>query len=151
MAKGHWNWIDFCVFNVYNRVILMSEEYSDIKTVKYSFVVRDNDESKFTAIRIDEGKFKDTVYLYDEVQVGTETEEGGLNLHFTVRVAKSSNENPFEFEEEFHNVCGDILISCMEKGIRKEEEVDIIYRDHDSKSLADQRELQADGLTISED
>ena len=109
MAKGHWNWIDFCVFNVYNRVILMSEEYSDIKTVKYSFVVRDNDESKFTAIRIDEGKFKDTVYLYDEVQVGTETEEGGLNLHFTVRVAKSSNENPFEFEEEFHNVCGDIL------------------------------------------
>ena len=129
----------------------MSEEYSDIKTVKYSFVVRDNDESKFTAIRIDEGKFKDTVYLYDEVQVGTETEEGGLNLHFTVRVAKSSNENPFEFEEEFHNVCGDILISCMEKGIRKEEEVDIIYRDHDSKSLADQRELQSDGLTISED
>ena len=151
MAKGHWNWIDFCVFNVYNRVILMSEEYSDIKTVKYSFVVRDNDESKFTAIRIDEGKFKDTVYLYDEVQVGKETEEGGLNLHFTVRVAKSSNENPFEFEEEFHNVCGDILISCMEKGIRKEEEVDIIYRDHDSKSLADQRELQSDGLTISED
>ena len=29
-------------------------EYKDIETVKHSFVVRDNDEAKFTAIRIDE-------------------------------------------------------------------------------------------------
>ena len=129
----------------------MSEEYKDIKTVKYSYVVRDNDESKFTAIRIDEGKFKNTVYLYDEVQVGKENEDGSLNMHFTVRVAKSENENPFEFSEEFHNVCGDILISCLEKGLRKEDEVDIIYRDNDSKSLADQRELQSEGITIPEE
>ena len=129
----------------------MSEEYKDIKTVKYSYVVRDNDESKFTAIRIDEGKFKNTVYLYDEVQVGKENEDGSLNMHFTVRVAKSENENPFEFSEEFHNVCGDILISCLEKGLRKEDEVDIIYRDNDSKSFADQRELQSEGTTIPEE
>ena len=129
----------------------MSEEYKDIKTVKYSYVVRDNDESKFTAIRIDEGKFKNTVYLYDEVQVGEENEDGSLNMHFTVRVAKSENENPFEFSEEFHNVCGDILISCLEKGLRKEDQVDIIYRDNDSKSLADQRELQSEGITIPEE
>ena len=129
----------------------MSEEYRDIETVKYSYVVRDNDESKFTAIRIDEGKFKNTVYLYDEVQVGEENEDGSLNMHFTVRVAKSENENPFEFSEEFHNVCGDILISCLEKGLRKEDEVDIIYRDNDSKSLADQRELQSEGITIPEE
>ena len=127
------------------------KKYEDIKTVKYSYVVRDNDETKFTAIRIDEGKFKNTVYLYDEVQVGEETKKGGLDLHFTVRVAKSENENPFEFEKEFHNVCGDILISCLEKGIRKEDEVDIIYRDHDSESLADQRRLQPEGVTIPED
>ena len=126
-------------------------EYKDIETVKYSYVVRDNDESKFTAIRIDEGKFKDTVYLYDDVQVGEETEEGGLNLHFTVRVAKSENENPFEFEQEFHNVCGDILISCLEKGLRKEDEVDIIYRENNSESLAEQRRLQQEGITISEE
>ena len=126
-------------------------DYQDIKTVKYSFVVRDNDDAKFTAIRIDEGKFKDTVYLYDEVQVGEETKEGGLNLHFTVKVAKSSNENPFEFSEEFHNVCGDILISCMEKGIRKEEEVDIIYRNNDSESFTEQRGVQSEGITISEE
>ena len=129
----------------------MSEEYKDIETVKYSYVVRDNDESKFTAIRIDEGKFKNTVYLYDEVQVGKENEDGSLNMHFTVRVAKSENENPFEFSEEFHNVCGDILISCLEKGLRKEDEVDIIYRDNDSKSFADQRELQSEGITIPEE
>jgi hypothetical protein len=126
-------------------------EYKDIETVKYSYVVRDNDESKFTAIRIDEGKFKDTVYLYDDVQVGEENGEGGLNLHFTVRVAKSENENPFEFEEEFHNVCGDILISCLEKGLRKEDEVDIIYRENNSESLAEQRRLQQEGITISEE
>ena len=130
---------------------MSTEEYKDIKTVKYSYVVRDNDESKFTAIRIDEGKFKNTVYLYDGVQVGKENEDGSLNMHFTVRVAKSENENPFEFSEEFHNVCGDILISCLEKGLRKEDEVDIIYRDNDSKSLADQRELQSEGITIPEE
>tara|TARA_B100000287_G_scaffold305335_1_gene288565 strand:- start:83 stop:475 length:393 start_codon:yes stop_codon:yes gene_type:complete len=130
---------------------MSTEEYKDIETVKYSYVVRDNDESKFTAIRIDEGKFKNTVYLYDEVQVGKENEDGSLNMHFTVRVAKSENENPFEFSEEFHNVCGDILISCLEKGLRKEDEVDIIYRDNDSKSFADQRELQSEGITIPEE
>ena len=129
----------------------MSEEYRDVETVKYSYVVRDGDETKFTAIRIDEGKFKDTVYLYDEVQVGNEDEDGGLNLHFTVRVAQSPTENPFEFEEEFHNVCGDILISCLEKGLRKEDEVDIIYRDNNSESFAQQRELQSKGITISEE
>ena len=128
-----------------------NKKYEDIKTIKYSFVVRDSDETKFTAIRIDEGKFKDTVYLYDEVEVGEETEAGGLNLHFTVRVAQSPTENPFEFEEEFHNVCGDILISCLEKGLRKEDEVDIIYRDNNSESLTQQRGLQSEGVTISEE
>ena len=39
----------------------MSEEYQDIETVKYSFVVRENDETEFTAIRIDEGKFKGVI------------------------------------------------------------------------------------------
>ena len=128
-----------------------NKKYEDIETVKYSFVVRDNDETQFTAIRIDEGKFKDTIYLYDDVQVGEETENGGLNLHFTVRVAKSENDNPFEFKEEFHNVCGDILISCLEKGLRKEDEVDIIYRENNSESLAEQRRLQQEGITISEE
>ena len=128
-----------------------NKKYEDIETVKYSFVVRDNDESQFTAIRIDEGKFKDTIYLYDDVQVGEETENGGLNLHFTVRVAKSENDNPFEFKEEFHNVCGDILISCLEKGLRKEDEVDIIYRENNSESLAEQRRLQQESFTISEE
>jgi len=128
-----------------------NKKYEDIETVKYSFVVRDNDETQFTAIRIDEGKFKDTIYLYDDVQVGEETENGGLNLHFTVRVAKSENDNPFEFKEEFHNVCGDILISCLEKGLRKEDEVDIIYRENNSESLAEQRRLQQESFTISEE
>ena len=70
----------------------MSEEYKDIETVKHSFVVRDNDKTKFTAIRIDEGKFKDTVFLYDEIQVGEEKEGGALDMHFTIRVAQSTNE-----------------------------------------------------------
>ena len=126
-------------------------EYKDIETVKHSFVVRDNDEAKFTAIRIDEGKFKDTVYLYEEVQVGKETDEGGLNLHFNVKVAQCPNDNPFDFEEEFHNICGDILISCLEKGLRKEDAVDIIYRDSNSESLAHERELYKESLTISEE
>ena len=129
----------------------MSEEYQDIETVKYSFVVRDDDKSEFTAIRIDEGKFKGVIYGYNEVGVGKETDDGGLNLNFTIIHCKSENDNHIEFEEEFHKICGDILISCMEKGLRKEDEVDIIYRDNDSKSLADQRELQSEGITIPEE
>jgi len=129
----------------------MSEEYKDIETVKYSFVVRDDDKSEFTAIRIDEGKFKGVIYGYNEVGVGKETDSGGLNLNFTIIHCKSENDNHIEFEEEFHNVCGDILVSCLEKGIRKEDEVDIIYRDSDSESLADERELYKESLTISEE
>ena len=126
-------------------------ENKDIETVKYSFVVRDNDETEFTAIRIDEGKFKGVIYGYNEVGVGEETDDCGLNLHFTIIPCKSENSNHIEFEEEFHKVCGDILISCMEKGLRKEDEVDIIYRDSDSESLAHERELYKESLTISEE
>ena len=126
-------------------------EYKDIETVKHSFVTRDNDETKFTAIRIDEVKFKDVIYAYNDVQMGTENPDGSMELHFNILEIKSENDNHHEFEEEFHKVTGDILISCLEKGLRKEDEVDIIYRNHDSQSLAQQRELQSEGITISED
>jgi len=125
--------------------------YKNIKTVKHSFVVRDNDEAKFTAIRIDEGKFEGVIYFYDDIQMGEETPDGELNLHFTVRVAKSDTEAFNELPEEFHNICGDILISCMEKGLRKEDSVDIIYREDDSESFAQQREVQSESITLSED
>jgi len=126
-------------------------EYKDIETVKHSFVTRDNDETKFTAIRIDEGKFKDVIYAYNDVQMGTENPDGSMELHFNILEIKSENDNHHEFEEEFHKVTGDILISCLEKGLRKEDSVDIIYRDSDTQSLAEQRELYKESLTISED
>ena len=83
--------------------------------------------------------------LFEEIIKKT----GQVNI--MVRDVQGVEDNPFDFEEEFHNVCGDILISCLEKGLRKEDSVDIIYRDNDSKSLAEERELQSEGLTISED
>ena len=126
-------------------------EYKDIETVKHSFVVREDDETEFTAIRIDEGKFKGAIYGYNEVQVGGETEDGGLDLHFTIIMCRYENDNHITYEPEFHKVCGDILISCLEKVLRKEDEVDMIYRNLDSQSLAQQRELQSEGITISED
>jgi hypothetical protein len=128
-----------------------NKKYEEVKTIKHSFVVRDNDETKFTAIRIDEGEFKDVIYAYNEVQVGEENQNGGLNLHFTVLIIKCINDNHVKQESEFHQVCGDILVSCIEKGIKKEDEVDIIYRDNNSESLADQRRLQSEGITVSED
>ena len=126
-------------------------EYKDIETVKHSFVVREDDETEFTAIRIDEGKFKGAIYGYNEVQVGEETENGGLDLHFTIIMCRYENDNHITYEPEFHKVCGDILISCLEKGLRKEDAVDIIYRDSDSESLAHERELYKESLTISEE
>ena len=37
-------------------------EYTPVETVKHAIVVREGDDSKLNAIRIDEGKFKGLVY-----------------------------------------------------------------------------------------
>ena len=126
-------------------------EYTPIGTVKHSSVVREGDESKLNAIRIDEGKFKGLVYIYEDVMMGEETAKGGMNLHFTLKPAKWENTNHLDNEKEFHQVAGDILVSCLEKGLKEDNEFEIIYRDNDTKSLADQRRLHKESLTISED
>ena len=68
-------------------------EYEPIETVKHSSVVREGDESKLNAIRIDEGKFKGLVYIYEDVMMGEETKEGAMNLHFTLKPAQWKNNN----------------------------------------------------------
>ena len=126
-------------------------EYTPIETVKHSSVVREGDDSKLNAIRIEEGKFKGLVYLYEDVMMGEETKEGGMNLHFTLKPAQWKNNNHITNEQEFHQIAGDILVSCLEKGLKEDNEFEIIYRDNDTESLADQRRLHKESLTISED
>ena len=126
-------------------------EYTPIETVKHSSVVREGDDSNHTAIRIEEGKFKGLVYIYEDVMMGEETEKGGMNLHFTLKPAQWKNTNHLKHEQEFHQVAGDILVSCLEKGLKENNEFEIIYRDNDSKSLADQRRLHKESITLSED
>ena len=126
-------------------------EYTPIETVKHSSVVREGDDSKLNAIRIDEGKFKGLIYLYEDVMMGEETKSGGMNLHFTLKPAQWKNNNHITNEQEFHQIAGDILVSCLEKGLKEDNEFEIIYRDNDTKSLADQRRLHKESLTISED
>ena len=109
-------------------------EYTPVETVKHSMVVREGDESKLNAIRIEEGKFKGLVYIYEDVMMGEETKNGGMNLHFTL-----------------HEIAGDILVSCLEKGLTEEENFEIIYRDNDSESLDDQRGVHKESITLSED
>ena len=125
--------------------------YKPIETVKHSVVVREDDDTKLNAIRIDEGKFKGLVYLYEDVVMGEETKEGGLNLHFTIKHAKWKNTNHLDYEKEFHQVAGDILVSCLEKGLKEDNEFEIIYRDNDFGSLDDQRGVRKESLTLSED
>ena len=57
-------------------------EYTPIETVKHSMVVREGDDSKLNAIRIDEGKFKGLIYLYEDVMMGEETKGGGMYYPF---------------------------------------------------------------------
>ena len=85
-------------------------EYTPIETVKHSVVVREGDDSKLNAIRIDEGKFKGLIYIYEDVMMGTETSEGGMNLHFTLRPAQWKNNKHLKHEQEFHEIAGDILV-----------------------------------------
>ena len=125
--------------------------YKPIETVKHSVVVREDDDTKLNAIRIDEGKFKDLIYIYEDVVMGEETKEGGMNLHFTLKPAKWENTNHLDYEKEFQQVAGDILVSCLEKGLKEDNEFEIIYRDNDFGSLDDQRGVRKESLTISED
>ena len=126
-------------------------EYKPIETVKHSSVVREDDDSELSAIRIEEGKFKGLIYLYEDVMMGEETEKGGMNLHFTLKPAKWENTNHLDNEKEFHQVAGDILVSCLEKGLKEDNEFEIIYRDNDSRSLDDQRRVHKESITLSED
>ena len=126
-------------------------EYTQIDTVKHSSVVREGDESKLNAIRIEEGKFKGLVYIYEDVMMGEETKKGVMNLHFTLKPAQWKNNNHLTNEQEFHQIAGDILVSCLEKGLKEDNEFEIIYRDNDSRSLDDQRRVHKESITLSED
>ena len=126
-------------------------EYTPVETVKHSMVVREGNDSKLNAIRIDEGKFKGLIYLYEDVMMGEETKGGGMNLHFTLKPAQWKNNNHLEHEQEFHQIAGDILVSCLEKGLTEEENFEIIYREHDSKSLDEQRNIHKESITLFED
>ena len=126
-------------------------EYTPIETVKHTSVVREGDDSKLNAIRIDEGKFKGLVYIYEDVMMGEETAKGGMNLHFTLKPAQWKNNNHLKHEQEFHQIAGDILVSCLEKGLKEHNEFEIIYRDNDSRSLDDQRRIHKESITLSED
>ena len=126
-------------------------EYTPIETVKFSMVVREGDDSKLNAVRIEEGKFKGLVYIYEDVMMGEETKEGGMNLHFTLKPAQWKNTKHLSNEKEFHQIAGDILVSCLEKGLKEDNEFEIIYREHDSESLDDQRGVHKESVTLSED
>lgn len=126
-------------------------EYTPIETVKHSSVVREGDDSKLNAIRIEEGKFKGLVYIYEDVLMGEETAKGGMNLHFTLKPAQWKNNNHLTNEQEFQQIAGDILVSCLEKGLKEDNEFEIIYRDNDSRSLDDQRRVHKESITLSED
>ena len=45
-------------------------EYTPIETIKHTIVVREGDDSKLNAVRIDEGKFKGLIYIYEDVMMG---------------------------------------------------------------------------------
>ena len=126
-------------------------EYEPIETVKHTSVIREGDDSELNAIRIEEGKFKGLIYFYEDVMMGEETEKGGMNLHFTLRPAQWKNNNHLTNEKEFHQIAGDILVSCLEKGLKEDNEFEIIYREHDSESLDDQRGIHEESITLSED
>ena len=126
-------------------------KYTPVETVKHAVVVREGDDSKLNAIRIDEGKFEGLIYIYEDVMMGEETKDGGMNLHFTLKPAQWKNNNHLKHEQEFHQIAGDILVSCLEKGLSEKEQFEIIYREHDSKSLDEQRSIHKESITLSED
>ena len=92
-------------------------------STKYSYV--DNPRYSHSGIIIEDGEYKDVIYLYGKVQFIEENEH--LRLKFDYQVLRNPNNVDTE-SENFRNIIGDILTENVEKEVndeRKNRENDI--------------------------
>ena len=80
---------------------------------EYSFVTREGDDQ--TSIRIGSGRFENVIYNYGRVTIPQEeNEDGTMPFQFEYNIVDNANIPEEEFEEEFFNTIGDILVDIID-------------------------------------
>ena len=80
---------------------------------EYSFVNRKGDDQ--TSIRIGSGRFENVIYNYGRVTIPQEeNEDGTMPFHFEYNIVDNANIPEEEFDEEFFNTIGDILVDIID-------------------------------------
>ena len=80
---------------------------------EYSFVTREGDDQ--TSIRIGSGRFENVIYNYGKVSIPQkENEDGTMPFHFEYNIVDNANIPEEEFDDEFFNTIGDILVDIID-------------------------------------
>ena len=80
---------------------------------EYSFVIREDEDQ--TSILIKSGRFENVIYNYGKVSIPQkENEDGTMPFHFEYNIVDNANIPEEEFDEEFFNTIGDILVDIID-------------------------------------
>ena len=86
---------------------------------KYQFVTQSD--QKWTAIAIEEGKYKGVIYKYGKVTVGDkENSEGTLPFRFEYDILDPYGLEQKDFGEEFFTLIGDILVDIIDDQLKED-------------------------------
>ena len=94
---------------------------SDIKD-RYAFVDKPGD-VKWTAIRIQGGKFDGVIYHYAKVYMPDDIKEnsdGTLPFQFEYNIIDNIGISREDFDEEFFTLIGDILVDIIDEQIEED-------------------------------
>ena len=84
----------------------------------YSFMSRDGEED--SAFRINEGKFKGTIYKYSNINLPKE-DNGNLRMSFKFDILDSGGHTREEYGDDWVNLIGDILADQIDERIETEQ------------------------------
>ena len=84
----------------------------------YSFMTCEGDED--SAFRINEGKFKGTIYQYSNITL-PEEDNGNLRLSFKFDILDSAGHTREEYGDDWFNLIGDILADQIDERIESEQ------------------------------
>jgi hypothetical protein len=93
----------------------------------YSFMSREGDED--AALRINEGKYKGTIYSYSNIILPKE-DDGNLRLSFQFDIHDNANHAREEYGDEWIELIGDILADQIDERIGTER---LVFKDDSDK------------------
>ena len=92
-----------------------------MSNIKDSYVYVESKSQDQTCIGIKGGKFAGVVYKYGKVSFGKEEDENGnLPLQFQYDIVDNNGIPREQFDDEFFNLIGDILVEVMEEQTKNE-------------------------------